>query len=61
MSVSSEIFPATCFRPITISLLDATYTNVTEILTAQQVTDTYLLALAAAHGGQLAPLIGDCP
>ncbi len=37
-----------------VTLLDDKRVRATELLTAQQVTDTYLLALAASHGGQLA-------
>jgi toxin-antitoxin system PIN domain toxin len=37
-----------------ISLLDANAVDATRLLNSAQVTDTYLLALAKAHGGQLA-------
>ncbi|MBB3286173.1 MULTISPECIES: TA system VapC family ribonuclease toxin [Rhizobium] len=37
-----------------ISLLDDTLVDSTRILTPGQITDTYLLALAKFHGGQLA-------
>ena len=37
-----------------ISLADARYVDVARLLTSAQVTDTYLLALAKLHGGQLA-------
>lgn len=46
--------PGHVFWADTISLLDTQHADVSEILTAQQVTDSYLLALAAAHGGKLA-------
>ncbi len=37
-----------------LSLLDPTRVDATRLLNSAQVTDTYLLALAMAHGGQLA-------
>lgn len=37
-----------------ISLLDPNAADATRLLNSAQVTDTYLLALAKAHGGQLA-------
>jgi uncharacterized protein len=37
-----------------ISILDRNRVDVSRLLTAGQVTDSYLLALAIAHGGQLA-------
>jgi uncharacterized protein len=40
--------------PDDISLLDAQKLDAERLLTAGQVTDSYLLALACAHGGQLA-------
>ena len=42
------------FWPDDISLLDTAHIDVTRLLSAAQVTDSYLLALASAHGGQLA-------
>lgn len=39
-----------------VSALDAQYVNTSELLTPNQVTDTYLLALAASRGGILATL-----
>lgn len=36
-----------------ISLLAGTVFDTAKILTSAQVTDTYLLGLAAAHGGRL--------
>lgn len=44
------------FWPDSISLLDYSKIDVGRILTPAQVTDSYLLALAQAHGGQLATL-----
>jgi len=42
------------FWPDNISLLDPKAGDATRLLNSAQVTDTYLLALAKAHGGQLA-------
>jgi predicted nucleic acid-binding protein len=39
-----------------ISLLDPRYVDPGLLLSHKQVTDTYLLALALAHGGKLATL-----
>ena len=39
-----------------ISLLDGTRFDVDKLLSHRQLTDSYLLALALAHGGQLASL-----
>lgn len=39
-----------------ISLLDAARVDSARLLDSSQVTDTYLLALAVAHGGKLATL-----
>ena len=38
----------------TISLFDQTYTDVSQVLTSAQITDSYLLSLAAAQAGKLA-------
>jgi len=46
--------PGHVFWPDDISLVDAGHVDPEQVLTSAQVTDTYLLALAAAHGGQLA-------
>ena len=46
--------PGHVFWPDDISLLDAKHIDATRLLSATQVTDSYLLALASAHGGQLA-------
>ena len=42
------------FWPDDVSLLDARTCDATRLLTSGQVTDSYLLALASAHGGRLA-------
>jgi toxin-antitoxin system PIN domain toxin len=41
------------FWPDDISLVAADHVDATQVLTSAQVTDTYLLALAVAHGGRL--------
>jgi len=46
--------PGHAFWPDDISLLDAEKLDATRLLSSAQVTDSYLLALACAHGGQLA-------
>jgi uncharacterized protein len=46
--------PGHDFWPDDITLLDAGRMDVTRLLDSAQVTDSYLLALAGAHGGQLA-------
>ena len=46
--------PGHVFWPDDISLVGAAHVDPTQILTSGQVTDTYLLALALAHGGRLA-------
>lgn len=46
--------PGHVFWPSDISLLDAKKMDSTRILSSAQVTDSYLLALACAHGGKLA-------
>jgi toxin-antitoxin system PIN domain toxin len=48
--------PGHVFWPDDISLLDRRHVEAAQVLGAGQVTDTYLLALAAAHGGRLASL-----
>ncbi len=48
--------PGHAFWPDDISLLDGRYVEAERLLTVGQVTDSYLLALAVAHGGQLASL-----
>jgi toxin-antitoxin system PIN domain toxin len=42
------------FWPDDISLVDPAHVEAARVLTSAQVTDTYLLALAVAHGGKLA-------
>lgn len=46
--------PGHVFWPADISLLDTKKLDATRILSSAQVTDSYLLALACAHGGKLA-------
>jgi uncharacterized protein len=46
--------PGHDFWPDDITLLDAERVDGCRLLDSAQVTDSYLLALAAAHGGQLA-------
>ena len=45
--------PGHVFWPDDISLLDAERIDATRLLSSGQVTDSYLLALACAHGGRL--------
>lgn len=42
------------FWPDDVTLLDRQHIDSARLLDSRQVTDTYLLALAVAHGGQLA-------
>lgn len=46
--------PGHVFWPDDVSLVDASHVDAAQVLTSAQVTDTYLLALAVAHGGKLA-------
>ena len=46
--------PGHAFWADDISLMDAGKADATRLLSSAQVTDSYLLALACAHGGQLA-------
>lgn len=46
--------PGHAFWPDDISLLDREHVNPARLLDSSYVTDTYLLALARAHKGQLA-------
>jgi toxin-antitoxin system PIN domain toxin len=46
--------PGHVFWPDDLSLLDREHANATRLLDSAHVTDSYLLALARAHGGQLA-------
>jgi toxin-antitoxin system PIN domain toxin len=48
--------PGHIFWPDDISLLDSAKVEASRLLTTAQVTDSYLLALACAHGGSLATL-----
>ena len=48
--------PGHVFWPDDISLQETERIDATRLLGSAQVTDTYLLALACAHGGQLASL-----
>ena len=54
LMVDMRALPGHAFWPDDISLLDAEKLDLTRLLSSGQVTDSYLLALAAAHGGQLA-------
>lgn len=42
------------FWPDDVSLLDPGHVDTTRLLNSAQITDSYLLALARAHGGKLA-------
>lgn len=44
------------FWPDDVSLLDPNRVDTTRLLDSTQITDSYLLALARAHRGQLATL-----
>jgi toxin-antitoxin system PIN domain toxin len=44
------------FWPDDVSLLDPNRVDATRLLNSAQITDSYLLALAGAHGGKLATL-----
>ncbi len=46
--------PGHVFWPDDISPMDAKYIDPSRLLSSSQVTDSYLLALAGAHDGQLA-------
>lgn len=46
--------PGHIFWPDDISLVSSAHIDITQVLTSGQVTDTYLLALAARYGGKLA-------
>lgn len=46
--------PGHVYWPADLSLLDSPLIDRTRLLAADQVTDTYLLALAVQHGGRLA-------
>lgn len=51
-----RLLPGHTFWPDDLSLVGSDRVEASRILTAAQVTDTYLLALASTHGGQLATL-----
>lgn len=46
--------PGHIFWPDDISLINTTGVDMMRLLTSSQVADSYLLALASTHGGQLA-------
>ena len=46
--------PGHVFWPDDVSLHDTQIVDQTQLKSSGQLTDTYLLALACAHGGQLA-------
>ncbi len=48
--------PGHAFWPDDISLTDAACVDLSRMLHTDQITDSYLLALAHAHGGKLATL-----
>ena len=54
MMASLRALPGHVFWPDDVSLLAAGTLDLTRLLSPGQVTDTYLLALARAHGGKLA-------
>lgn len=54
LMASLRALPGHVFWPDDISLLEAGALDLTRLLSPGQVTDTYLLALARAHGGRLA-------
>lgn len=54
LMASWRSLPGHAFWPDDVSLLDAQHIDAERLLTAGQITDTYLLALAVAHDGQLA-------
>jgi toxin-antitoxin system PIN domain toxin len=54
LMMSLGALPGHIFWPDDISLLDAGQVDTARLLNASQVTDSYLLALACAHGGKLA-------
>jgi uncharacterized protein len=52
--MSFRKLPGHSFWPDDLSLLDSAQLNVTRLLDSSHITDSYLLALAHAHHGQLA-------
>jgi toxin-antitoxin system PIN domain toxin len=51
---SLRALPGHQFWPDVLSMVDCTAIDTEKVLTSAQVTDTYLLGLAQAHGGFLA-------
>lgn len=51
---SFRTLPGHEFWPDDVSILDGARVNTARLLDSGQVTDSYLLALACAHGGRLA-------
>ncbi len=49
-----RLLPGHVFWADSLSLFDSVHVDVSQVLTSAQVTDSYLLALARAHGGRLA-------
>jgi toxin-antitoxin system PIN domain toxin len=54
--VSFRELPGHAFWSDDMTLLDREYVNTARLLDSAHLTDSYLLALARAHGGQLATL-----
>jgi len=54
LMASLRALPGHVFWPDDISLHDPQHVNATLLQSSGQLTDSYLLALACAHGGQLA-------
>lgn len=54
MLASFRKLPGHAFWPDDVSLLDREHVNAARLLSSGHVTDSYLLALARAHNGQLA-------
>ena len=56
LMITLRRLPGHTFWPGDISLLDTERVDAARLLSSGQVTDSYLLALACAHDGQLASL-----
>jgi toxin-antitoxin system PIN domain toxin len=56
VAVQLRAHPGHVFWVDDLSLLDARHVDSSRLLSAAQITDTYLLALARHHGGKLASL-----
>ncbi|MXN78918.1 PIN domain-containing protein [Burkholderia sp. 4701] len=54
LAAQLRLHPGHRFWPDDVSLLDTQHVDASRLLATDQVTDTYLLALARAHGGRLA-------